>query len=654
MSYREENELKPRNGHTLVVGILGRISGCVNQKELSLEDQVDHGKQVVYEMYDGEIDFRTITTKGKGERLDRPELLEIENWLNSDELDLLIVEDLGRLVRGPAAHRLCGIAVDHGTRVISPNDFIDTNNENWEDDVLDACKEHLKHNTQTSLRLKHKLMNRFEKYGGATPCPIAGYIKPENAKSYSDWVKKEDATIFIREGLQILKRTLNGEAVAEYFNENGFSPGPYCSKDQWDGRMVLRFYRNPTLKGFPQRGDKHSIKHHETGRRISVRNPNGPRYREEPHLAFFSPDEIDPVLKALAEKNANYKRKKNQNGTDSRHRVPKKRTRAFGQHATCFYCGFHYVWGGNGMTNNLMCSNSREWHCWNSVGFNGPEAAQKLLEVVLDSVATLDEIDSQFREIVQQTHAGGPEKLLARENQLNREEEDIERERAKLKKFFKEIDDIDGDFLSEMLAELKGREKQLLLDRRALEHARSRQLDLPKSTLELKGILQHHLEDVDIHSHEFGDLIRELVPEIHVYLVRLIDGGHLLPRAKICLNLAGSIPDAAASTELQQLLSRELTLDLFEPPQRELIRPEAVRLAAAGLEQREIARRLDGNPTQTAVWKALKLHQQMLEQGLTSPYIFLDEPPDDYKKLRRHKNKKYSFQAKAGYQRPPL
>jgi hypothetical protein len=417
---------------------------------------------------------------------------------------------------------------------------------------------------------------------------------------------------------------------------------------------VLRFYRNPTLKGFPQRGDKHSIKHHETGRRISVRNPNGPRYREEPHLAFFSPDEIDPVLKALAEKNANYKRKKNQNGTDSRHRVPKKRTRAFGQHATCYYCGFHYVWGGNGMTDNLMCSNSREWHCWNSVGFNGAEAAQKLLEVVLDSVATLDEIDSQFREIVQQTHAGGPEKLLARENQLNREEEDIERERAKLKKFFKEIDDIDGDFLSEMLAELKGREKQLLLDRRALEHARSRQLDLPKSTLELKGILQHHLEDVDIHSHEFGDLIRELVPEIHVYLVRLIDGGHLLPRAKICLNLAGSIPDAAASTELQQLLSRELTLDLFEPPQRELIRPEAVRLAAAGLEQREIARRIEPNPTQTAVSNALKLHRQMLEQGLTNPYIFLDEPPDDYKKLRRHRNKKYSFQPKAGYQRPPL
>jgi hypothetical protein len=43
MNFSQSNELVPRNGHTLVVGILGRISGCANQKELSLDDQVDHG-----------------------------------------------------------------------------------------------------------------------------------------------------------------------------------------------------------------------------------------------------------------------------------------------------------------------------------------------------------------------------------------------------------------------------------------------------------------------------------------------------------------------------------------------------------------------------------------------------------------------------------
>lgn len=654
MSYREENELKPRNGHTLIVGIVARISGCQNQKEISLDDQVDHGQEIAQEYYDGEIEFRVIATTGKGEWLDRPELAEVEARLKDFEFDLLTFEDIGRLVRGPAAHRICGIAVDKGTRVISPNDDFDTNHPDWESRILEACKEHMKHNEHTSRRIKHKKMNHFKKFGGATPCPIAGYFKPDGAEKLAEWSKKEDAVEYIREGLQILRRTLIGEAVAEYFNDVGFPPGPYCRKKQWDGRMVLRFYRNPMLKGLPERGNMHTVKKHEYGKRRSEPNPRGAVIREEPHLAFFCPDEIDPILEALEKKNAHYKRKKKINGVDCRYQIPKKRTRALGQHATCYYCGHRYVWGANGITDSLMCSNSRSWHCWNSIGFNGPNAARKLLGVTLESLSSLEGIDAQFQEILQQAQSGGPEKLRTRENQLNRVEEEIERESEKIKKLIREIDGADPNLLYEMMSELSERKKKLSLDRVAFELAKKRQLNLPKSTSELKRILQHHLEDVDIHSHEFGDLIRELVPEIHVYLVRLIDGGHLLPRAKIRLNLAGSIPDAASIPELQQLLSRELTLDLFEPPQRELIRPEAARLATAGLEQREIARRLDGNPTQTAVWNALKLQKQMLEQGLTSPYKFVDEPPEDYHKLRKHKNKKYSFQPKPGYQRPPL
>lgn len=654
MNFSQPNELVPRNGHILIVLIVARISGCANQKELSLEDQVDHAKEVAQEYYGGEIDFRIISTKGKGERLDRPELIDIEERLEAKEFDLMIFEDIGRLVRGAAAHTMCGTAVDNGTRVISPNDDFDTNDSDWESKVMDACKEHMKHNEHTSRRIKQKKMNRFKKYGAATPCPIAGYIKPDGAETYSDWSKNEDAAEYIKEGLQILRRTLNGEAVAEYFNEVGFSPGPYCRKKRWDGKMVLRFYRNPILKGLPARGTMHTTKKHKTGRRSSTRNPKGPTYREEPHLAFFCPDEIDPVLEALEKKNAHYKRKKKTNGVDSRYQVPKKRTRAFGQHATCYYCGHRYVWGANGITDSLMCSNSRSWHCWNSIGFNGPEAAQKLLGVILESLSSLEGIDAQYQEILQQAQSGGPEKLRTRENKLNRVEEEIEHESEKIKKLIREVEKIDSNLLYEMMSELTERKKKLSLERVAFELAKKRQLDLPKSTLELKGILQHHLEDVDIHSHEFGDLIRELVPEIYVYQVRLIDGGHLLPRAKIRLNLAGSIPDAATSPELQQLLSQELTLDLFEPPQRELIRPEAVRLAAAGLEQRQIARQLEGVISQAAVWNALKLNQQMLDLGLSSPYVFLEEPPEDYHKLCRHKNKKYSFRAKPGYQRLSL
>jgi len=63
-----ELTLLPRNGHTLVVGIVARISGCANQKELSIEDQIDHLKALVEEMYDGPVEYVIIATVGKAKR----------------------------------------------------------------------------------------------------------------------------------------------------------------------------------------------------------------------------------------------------------------------------------------------------------------------------------------------------------------------------------------------------------------------------------------------------------------------------------------------------------------------------------------------------------------------------------------------------------
>jgi site-specific DNA recombinase len=41
MSSQNGKRLLPRNGHTLHAGLGARISGCANQKELSLDDQDD-------------------------------------------------------------------------------------------------------------------------------------------------------------------------------------------------------------------------------------------------------------------------------------------------------------------------------------------------------------------------------------------------------------------------------------------------------------------------------------------------------------------------------------------------------------------------------------------------------------------------------------
>ncbi len=117
MSRRSDQQLTPRNGHTLMVCTVARISGCQNQKEMSLEDQIDNASEEVAELYEGSVDFHTIETKAKGESLDRPELQQIEAAYKSGKYDLFVFDDLSRLIRGGEAARLLGIGVDHGTRL---------------------------------------------------------------------------------------------------------------------------------------------------------------------------------------------------------------------------------------------------------------------------------------------------------------------------------------------------------------------------------------------------------------------------------------------------------------------------------------------------------------------------------------------------------
>jgi hypothetical protein len=639
--------LVPRNLHVLIVGIMARISGCVNQKELSLDDQVDHAKDIIATMYDGPVEYRIIATKGKGERLDRPELDQIRAELLKDELDVLIMEDMGRLVRGVEAVRLFGLAVDHGTRAISPNDRVDTINETWEEDALAACRDHVAHNCHTSRRLKQKLMNRFEKFGGSPGLPIAGYVVPRGVKTYGEWLIDPEATPIIQEGLRRLQSGRNCEAVAEYFNGvmykggTGFPTGAFCRRKRWDGKMVRRFYKNRILGGAPGRGFRHTVKRHETGRRVSVVNPEGPKFCNFSQLAHVDLAELDAVNLMLDKVNANL-------GSGADHRC-RRQTRFPAGPARCWYCGRPEVWGGNGVSGNLMCSGAREWRCWCSVGFSGALAADRVMSLIDQRLHELEGFADQFRELVRAAQAGGAD-LTQRWERLRRDEESLARRERNVKAALAEYGP--DPTVKGSLAELVDTRTQLADERRTLESLAARKLLLPEHPLEFRELFRKQFADLARDSREFNDLLRMLVPSFHVHLVRLIDGGHPLPRAKVTLSLDGLSPDAKHVPGLVPLLTFDATIDLFQPPQRAVIREQAVVLTAQGLEQREIAVQLE--VTQTAVGDAIALDKLMRGRGLTDPYVLLHAPPDDYPKLRRHRNPKYVFQRVEGHQPPVL
>ena len=641
--------LVPRNGHTLNAAMICRISGCVNQKELSLDDQFDHLKQEVEELFDGPIEFHTISTKAKGEHLDRPEIAKIEELIRSGKVDVILMEEVSRMARGTVAKDLWGLAIDHGVRCIAPSDGIDSIDSTWEEDLINACANNVSHCANTSRRIKHKQMNRFKRNGGAIPLTVLGYIKPEGAKYYSELRKDETVSPFLQEGLNILRRTRSWAAVADYFNRNQVPTGPHCRNSDWNGAMVKRLYHNPILKGKPQRGAKHSVKKNQTGKRTSVVNPDGPTYRDEPHLAHFEAAELDSVLADVDAHHAKLGRRKA--SPDERAHNTRKRTRFPGRCATCWYCGWDTVWGGNGIQDDLMCNGSRKHRCWNSIAFNGEQATQLVMEEIKSELVQLRGFDDQFSELVcvaQLDHANDDREL----RDLEKDEAQHGIEKANLSAAI--LKSSSHSLLEEMLKDLEQRGRELARRRELLERRRRERPVLPQSAAELRQLFDKVSRELAQNSFEFGDILRSLVKDFHVYNVQLIDGGHLLPRAKVKLNLGAVVPDIDRAPGLKEFLQREFTIDLFDPPIRVKIREEVVRQTDLRIKQRDIAANLGTH--QATVQRALKLDRLMRERGLNSPYELVTGPPpvEKNKKLKRSRHPRYTFRPREGYEPPAL
>ncbi len=218
MTFYNSVSPEPRFGNTLEVLVGCRISGCVDQKEVSLVDQEDHAREVVEERYTGPAAYKVIATIGKGEALDRPELADFERELRSDKYDLFLLEDIGRLIRGAQAVWLLGIGKDHGVRTLSPNDGLDTDDPRWEEIAMAASQAHLAHNAHASMRIKQKSMNRFQKEGGCPARPPAGYIIPPGVVTYGGWQKDPAWTLIFKEICRMLTAGRSYVAVASWMN----------------------------------------------------------------------------------------------------------------------------------------------------------------------------------------------------------------------------------------------------------------------------------------------------------------------------------------------------------------------------------------------------------------------------------------------------
>lgn len=172
MLHRSNPCFVPHGGRALKTVSVSRIS-TDHKDERSLEDQLAKHKSFMAGQYFGPIEWKVIKSRGSGEHLDRNELNELEQLIESDEFDLVIAEDLGRICRSRRAYDLCELCVDHKVRLIAINDRVDTGEDGWEDGAFISTWHHERSNRDTSERIKRSLRNRFQQGGVCQTFPYA-------------------------------------------------------------------------------------------------------------------------------------------------------------------------------------------------------------------------------------------------------------------------------------------------------------------------------------------------------------------------------------------------------------------------------------------------------------------------------------------------
>ena len=629
--------LTARNGLRLRVLGIARIS-TEHQDKLSLEDQEALYRQWLDEHTDLPYDLKMIAGQGSGECLDRTEARQAQAELETGGYDLVIAEDLGRIFRRIQAFSFCEEAEDQGTRLIALNDNVDTANDGWRMSACFAAIRHEMYNADTAKRIRRSLRNRFS-HGGILSIPIFGYIKPPGAKSEDELQKDPAAEPIYDRWFQMLEDGASFAEVADWLNAERVPLGPYARSEKWTSRMVGRITRNPILKGVRERNRRIAKRLNRTGRRRTVAAPPEELLQREcPHLAFFDAARFDGVQRLLKKRNAGFCRGKNADGIDPLKGRPKKRSIWPGQHIHCGICGRLYVYGGHGQKDHLVCTGTREYRCWNGATVNGPDAAEKLSGAILAGIASIQGYEEKFTEMIAEELAKSSSTRPERLESLHRDIARIDGQIANLVKFVRDGHGSasTGLELRQLEAERDAKHDQA----QSIVHEPDDATQLP--TVEaLKQLVRDAVSRQADDPHEFARLMRRLIPRIVVYPYRLCDGGKVVLRARFTIELMG-LASPTGPGRRNTLLQRELTVDLFDPPQRVSFRQKVLELRATQTE-REAAKELC--ITHTAAQRAAALDRMMAELGLTDPYVALLEPPQGPGKLCRHKHPRYRFEA---------
>ena len=635
---QHNNYSQPKDGTEFEVIGVARIS-TKNQDELSLEDQEALFRQWLDREYGaGNYKLRVVAYRESGQILDSHEFLELCERMATGRYDLVIAEDLSRIIRRMQAFIFCEEAEALGTRVVGIGDPVDTSKEGWEYAAAFASLKNKAFCKDTARRIRRTLRNRFSN-GGIVMCLQYGYIKPHPGASDEEVQKDPEAVAIYEKWISMLEDGATYAEVARWLESENVPTGQYCTTEKWSGAMVKRLTYNPILKGERLRNKRMVDRGHNGRPKCIDAPPEELLVRMVPHLAFVEPDRWDRLIRQLDERNRKYQRSA-ERCNDPRAGIPKRQTRWPGQHLRCGVCGRLYVHGGHGKKERMMCNGAREYSCWNSMTVDAAEVANAVAGDIRELVRSLPSFDE----------AWVAEYESQRLTMLKTQNSELKRVKAELAKEERSVDNLIGALAElgsspSVLEKIRAGESkvQLLKDRvHQLEKASSETIALP-SLEEIVAVSDKSFEDVAIADQNFGRMMKSVVDEFFVLPYRLADGGHVQPKIayRACLASLVDHPDL-------ELLQFDRVVDLTKKPRRLRFLEDVVEMVDSGAKHAEIAAEL--GIFKTEVGYAMALHRKMLALGIDDPWVPVtcsDQVVDYFKRVR---NSQFNFKPLAGFE----
>ena len=628
----------PKFGKLFKVIGVARIS-TENQDTLSLDDQeVFFRKWLDKEYGPDNYDLIVIAHQGSGQILDNVEFLKVCELVSTGEYDLVIAEDLSRIIRRMQAVIFCEEAEALGTRVVGIGDPVDTSKEGWEYAAVFSSLKNRAFCKDTARRIRRTLRNRFTN-GGIVMCLQYGYIKPHPGAS-DDQVQKDPEAVDIYETwFSMLETGATYAEVVRWLESKNIPTGPYCTSEKWTGAMVKRLTYNPILKGERERNNK-MVRRKYNGRPECINAPAEELLiRKVPHLAFFEPDRWDRLIRMLDERNKKYQRSPERKN-DPRAGTPKKQTRWPGQHLRCGVCGRLYVHGGHGKKERMMCNGAREYTCWNSMTVDSMTVANAVASDIRELIRALPSFDEAW---VNEYQAQRSSLLKVQGTELkNVNAELVKKERA-LENLIGGLAELGSSPM--VLEKIRSAESslQLLKDRAyQLEQASSESVALP-SLEEIIEVSDQSFDNIVVADQEFGRMMKSVVTEFFVLPYRLADGGHVRPKITYRANLASLVDH----TDLE-LLQFDRLVDLTDTPRRLHHMDDVVRMVDSGMKHADVAAEL--GIFKTEVSYAMRLYRCMQDLGTGVPWVPVTKSDQVFDYFKRVRNDQFTFKPLVGFE----